>query len=102
MTNTAIDPLVAFTIEDRVAFVIWALLLAVKVFALCDALIRKDAFYVAADKQNKAFWLLLLVVFLALHILLASPLHILNLIGTIAAFVYLADVRPLLRSMHSR
>lgn len=102
MTTTAIDPLVAFTIEDKVAAGIWILLFAVKVFALCDALIRKDAFYVAADKQNKAFWLLLLVVFLALHILLPSPLHILNLIGTVAALVYLADVRPLLRSMHSR
>lgn len=102
MTTTALDPLVAFTIEDKVAAGIWILLFAVKVFALCDALIRKDAFYVAADKQNKAFWLLLLVVFLALHILLPSPLHILNLIGTVAALVYLADVRPLLRSMHSR
>ena len=102
MTN-AIDPLVvALTIENRVEGVIWVLLLGVKVFALCDALVRKDAFYVAADKQNKAFWLLLLVVFLVLHILLKDPRHILNLIGTVAAFVYLADVRPLLRSMHSR
>jgi hypothetical protein len=102
VTN-AIDPLVvALTIENRVEGVIWVLLLGVKVFALCDALVRKDAFYVAADKQNKAFWLLLLVVFLVLHILLKDPRHILNLIGTVAAFVYLADVRPLLRSMHSR
>jgi len=102
VTN-AIDPLVvALTIENRVEGVIWVLLLGVKVFALCDALVRKDAFYVAADKQNKAFWLLLLVVFLVLHILLEDPRHILNLIGTVAAFVYLADVRPLLRSMHSR
>ncbi len=102
MTNAAIDPLVAITIESWVELVIWTLLLAVKAFALVDALIRKDAFYVAADKQNKAFWLLLLVVFLALHFFLRSPQHILNLIGTVAAFVYLADVRPMLRSMHSR
>ncbi len=102
MTNAAIDPLVALTIENKVEAVIWVLLLGVKVFALCDALIRKDAFYVAADKQNKAFWLLLLVVFLALHFFPRSPQNILNLIGTVAAFVYLADVRPMLRSMHSR
>lgn len=100
--TTAISPLVAIQIESRVEFVLWAVLLAVKVFALCDALIRRDAFYVAADKQNKAFWLLLLVVFLALHIFIASPQNILSLIGTVAALVYLADVRPLLRSMHSR
>jgi Protein of unknown function (DUF2516) len=98
----AVDPLIALTIENQVAFVIWVVLFAVKLFALCDAVIRKDAFFVAADKQNKAFWLLLLVVFLALHILLKDPLHILNLIGTVVALVYLADVRPMLRSMHSR
>ena len=102
MTSVAISPLVAITIENWVAAAIWAVLFVVKVFALCDALIRKDALFVAADKQNKAFWLLLLVVFFVLHFYLRDPRHILNLIGTVAAFVYLADVRPLLRSMRSR
>jgi hypothetical protein len=89
-------------VENGVLFVLWCALLGVKVFAAGDAMIRKDAFYVAADKQNKAFWLLILVVFLALHVLLQTPLNLLNLIGTVAAFVYLADVRPILRSMHHR
>jgi hypothetical protein len=95
----AIDPSIAFDIERDVSAVLWVVLLAVKVFALVDAAIRKDAFYVAADKQNKAFWLVLLGVFLALHILIQSPLHVLNLVGYVAAFVYLADVRPTLQSM---
>ena len=47
-------------IEQDVEFVIWVVLLGVKIFALADAMIRKDALYVAADKQNKAFWLVLL------------------------------------------
>jgi Protein of unknown function (DUF2516) len=102
VTTSAVQPVIAYTIENQVTFLIWAVLFVVKVFALCDAVIRKDAFFVAADKQNKAFWLLVLVVFLALHILLRNPLNVLNLIGTVAAFVYLADVRPTLRSMHSR
>jgi Protein of unknown function (DUF2516) len=102
VTTSAVQPVIAYTIENQVTFLIWAVLFLVKVFALCDAVIRKDAFYVAADKQNKAFWLLVLLVFLALHILLHNPLNLLNLIGTVAAFVYLADVRPTLRSMHSR
>jgi hypothetical protein len=102
VTIAAVDPLIAYTIETQVGLAIWVVLFGVKLFALCDAVIRKDAFFVAADKQNKAFWLLLLVVFLALHILLRNPLHFLNLIGTVVAFVYLADVRPTLRSMHSR
>jgi Protein of unknown function (DUF2516) len=97
-----VNPLIALTIENYAAFIIWVVLFFVKLFALCDAVIRKDALYVAADKQNKAFWLLLLVVFLALHIVLRDPRHILNLIGTVAAFVYLADVRPALRALQSR
>ena len=60
---------------------------------------RSDAGFVAADKQNKAFWLLILVMFLALHILIRDPRPVLNLIGSVAALVYLADVRPILRSM---
>jgi len=38
-------------------------------------------------------------VFLALHLVLRDPLNFLNLIGHVAAFVYLADVRPTLRAM---
>ncbi len=73
--------------------------LAMKVFALADAIYRKDAFFVAADKQNKAFWIILLSVFLVLQLLIHSPIQLLNLIGTVAAGVYLADVRPTLRAM---
>jgi hypothetical protein len=91
-----------FDVENLFLFAAWWILLLVKVFAVGDALIRKDALYVAADKQNKAFWLLLLIVFLALHIILPSVLNPLNLIGTVAALVYLADVRPVLRTMHHR
>ena len=89
-----------FRIEADIEAVLWLILLAVKGFALGDAAIRKDAFYVAADKQNKAFWLVILGVFLALHLLIRwSPLHVLNLVGCVAAFVYLADVRPTLQAM---
>jgi hypothetical protein len=91
-----------FDVESLVLFASWWVLLGVKVFAVGDALIRKDSFYVAAYKQNKAFWLLLLIVFLALHVILPSVLNPLNLIGTVAALVYLADVRPVLRTMHHR
>jgi hypothetical protein len=91
-----------FDFQAAVELLLWLALLGVKVFAVGDALIRPDAYYVAADKQNKAFWLLLLVVFLALHLLTSyDPISTLSLIGTVAAFVYLADVRPILRSMQA-
>ena len=91
--------MIAATIEFTVLRVLFFALLAVKIFALVDAVYRKDAFYVAADKQNKAFWLILLAVFFILQVLLWSPLQPLNLAGTVAACVYLADVRPTLRAM---
>jgi len=90
---------IAASIEFYVLRVLFVGLLALKVFALADAVYRKDAFYVAADKQNKAFWIIVLAVFLVLQVLLWSPIQLLNLIGTVAAGVYLADVRPTLRAM---
>lgn len=92
----------AYNVEALLSYALWVVLLGVKLFAAVDAMFRKDALFVAADKQNKAFWLLVLCVFLALHFIIQSPLMLLNLIGTVAAFVYLLDVRPTLRSMHSR
>jgi hypothetical protein len=89
-------------VESWFLYLTWWILLGVKVFAVCDAVIRKDKAYVAADKQNKAFWLLLLIVFLALHVIVQDVRNPLNLIGTVAALVYLADVRPVLRTMHHR
>ena len=71
--SVEIDPTLPFQIEAQIKLVLWIVLLGVKIFALVDAAIRKDAFYVAADKQNKAFWLVLLGVFLALHIVIPSP-----------------------------
>lgn len=98
----AIDPTLPFRIEHQIELVLFWGLLGVEIFALADAIIRKDALYVAADKQNKAFWLVMLGVFLLLYIVIRDPLHILNLIGYVAVFVYLADVRPTLQSMHQR
>jgi hypothetical protein len=91
-----------YLIENSILEVLSIALLAIKVFALADAAFRRDALYVAADKQNKAFWLILLAVFLALHFLAMSPMHIFNMIGTVAAFVYLADVRPQLQYLSKR
>ncbi len=99
MPSIVISPYLAFQIEGYASLALWVVLLGVKIWALCDAVMHKSEFYVVADKQNKAFWLVLLGIFLALHLLLHSPIQVLNLIGHVAAFVYLADVRPTLRAM---
>ncbi len=100
--QTALDAYLVFRLESWVNFSLYYLLLAVKVFALGDAVVRSKESYVAAEKQTKVIWLLILGFGMALHMLNSSPIGILNLLGTVAAFVYLADVRPILRSMHRR
>jgi len=96
-----VDPLLALQIESLINMALWMALLVVKGFALGDAVLRKDEFFVAADKQNKVFWLLLLGVFLLLHLLFQQNM-LFNMIGTVAAIVYLVDVRPTLQSMQQR
>jgi len=100
--QTAINAYIVLDVERWVSLILWYLLLAVKAFAFGDAVVRSSPSYVAAEKQTKVIWLLILGVALALHILRRSPIDLFNLVGTVAAFVYLADVRPILRSMPRR
>ena len=83
------------TIELAISLVLFAC----KAFAFVDAVTRPPAAFAVADKQSKNFWLIVLGLFLAAHMLIWAVLSILNLIGTVAAFVYLADVRPALREL---
>ena len=47
-------------------------------------------------------WLVILGVALGAHMLIASPIQLLNIAGAIASLVYLADVRPALRALTRR
>lgn len=69
-------------------------LLALKLWALIDALIRPAPAYVAAGKQSKVFW----VVILALAVVFVG-IGLLGLAGIVAAIVYLVDVRPAVRGI---
>lgn len=75
---------------------------AVQAFAFVDAVSHKPEAYVAADKLTKPAWLIILGIALAAHMLIWSPMSFLNLIGTVAAIVYLVDARPALRAMTRR
>ena len=101
--TAALDSSVIWSIEGNVYFAIWTILLFVKLFALCDAAVRPNAIYVAADKQTKLLWMAMLGVTLLLHIFdNHRSFGLLALIGAVVAMVYLADVRPVLRSMQRR
>lgn len=94
---------VVFEIESQIYFAIWSVLLVVKLFALLDAALRPNQLFVAADKQTKLLWMAMLGVTLLLHVFdNRTGFGLLSLIGAVVALVYLADVRPVLRSMQRR
>ena len=68
--------------------------LAALVFSLTHAIrVRSDAFP-AAGKQSKKFWVALLGVSLLLRLTISGPLDLFGVIASIAAIVYIVDVRP--------
>ena len=73
---------------------------ALTLWAFVDALVRPAPGFVAAGKLTKPAWTLILGLGVVLQLLLS--LGLLHLVFTIAAFVYLADVRPALAGLHRR
>ena len=81
-----------------VAFV----LLVVKIFAFVNSLMHSNEEYEAAGKLTKTAWTLILGLGVVVQLLLGGPLGLLNIGFTIAAFVYLADVRPAIAGLRRR
>ena len=81
-----------------VAFV----LLVVKIFAFVNSLTHSNEEYEAAGKLTKTAWSLILGLGVVVQLLLGGPLGLLNIVFTIAAFVYLADVRPAIAGLRRR
>lgn len=70
-------------------------------FAFIDAAFRREDAYRAADKNTKAFWLIILGI-AAVVMKLFSIMSFLPVIGLIAVIVYMVDVRPALRGISGR
>jgi hypothetical protein len=75
-------------------------LLVVKLWALVDAILRPGPAFTAADKLTKTAWLWILGLAFVADLVLASLF--LMLAGTVAALVYLLDVRPAVASLTRR
>ena len=88
--------------ESMLLLVIEVALLVVKLFAFINSLMWSAESYTAANKLTKPAWAIILGIGLAVQVVIGGPLGILNIIFTIAAFVYLADVRPALASLTRR
>ncbi len=89
-----------FAIQGYVELVVFVVLLAVKVFAFVNALLWSAESYQAAGKLTKPTWTILLGIGVLLQFV--GILFILSIVFTIAAFVYLADVRPALAGLRRR
>ena len=85
-----------------VLHVILLALLVFKVFAFVDAALRPAAAYEAAGKLTKVAWLLFLGIAACFDYFWGGVTSILTILGTVAAIVYVVDVRPALRQIAPR
>jgi len=90
-----------FQVEGTIMLIVFFVLLAVKIYAFGSALLFSGASYSAAGKLTKPAWCIILGLGVVLQVV-GSPLGILSIAFTIAAFVYLADVRPALANLTRR
>ena len=92
-----------FAFENGITVAILLVLIAVKAFAFISSLTFSGEAYSAGNKLTKPAWVGILGVGLAAQLLLmGSPLSLIHLAFTIAALVYLADVRPALAELTRR
>jgi hypothetical protein len=88
-----------FDIQNVILLAATLALFAIEAWAFVDAVSQRPDAFVAADKQTKTMWLVILGVALAAHMLIWHPIHILNIAGAVASIVYLVDVRPAVRAL---
>jgi hypothetical protein len=81
-------------IQALLGLALSAVLFGVKVFALVDCVSRKPTDIESASQVSKNGWLVILGLSIAAHaVTWTHPIGLLNLLGTVAAFVYLAQLR---------
>ena len=91
-----------FYIQSMVSLLVSLALFAFQGWAFVDAAVRRPDAFVAADKLTKPAWLIILGLALVAHMLIWSPFSLLNLLGAVAAIVYIVDARPAIQSLTRR
>jgi hypothetical protein len=90
------------SIPGAVMLVLYFVLLAIKLFAFVSALTFSGEHYRAAGKWSKGGWVALTGIAAFLQVFPVTGLQIINIALTIAAIVYLVDVRPALAGLRRR
>ena len=91
-----------FEVQSAVTLMVSLALFGFQAWAFVDAAFRRPDAFVAADKLTKPAWLIILGLALVAHMLVWSPFSFLNLLGAVAAIVYVVDARPAIQSLTRR
>jgi len=82
-----------FEVQSSLSLVLSLVLFGIKIAALVDCVSRDNAKFLQVGTMPRRSWLIILVLTVAVHVLTWNPLSLLNLVGTVAALVYLAMLR---------
>ena len=91
-----------FDLERDFLLAVTVIMLVVKIVALVNSLLWSAEHYRVAGKLTKPGWVVILALGVACQALIPGAIGLLNLGFTIAAVVYLVDVRPALAGLRSR
>ena len=91
-----------FAIQGSIQLLVSVALFGFQAWAFLDATLRRPDAFVAADKLTKPAWMLILGIAIVAHMLIWSPVSILNLLGAVAAVVYIVDARPAIQGLTRR
>ena len=94
--------LTVFDVQGVLLTVATLAIFVIQGWAFIDAVSHRPEAFVAGDKMTKKAWLIILGLALVAHMIFWHPISLLNIAGTIAAIVYMVDVRPVLRSLTHR
>jgi len=80
--------------ESLIVYALWAILLAVKIFAFADAIRRPGDYFPVIGRQTKLLWVALTGVSVLAGLAPSLALSIFGIAGTVIALIYLFDIRP--------
>lgn len=86
-------------VEYWILQVLYWSLLAMRVWAFVDCLVRKTAAFPAAGKLTKPAWAIITLLSALIGWYFDPPLNLLSFFSLIATLVYLTDVRPAVRQI---
>ena len=81
-------------VQSLALWLIWALMLGVKAFALYDCVRQPAPAFPAVGRQTKPLWLVLVGLALLIGLLPSQTFGLLGIASVVIALVYLFDVRP--------